>query len=68
MFSSLVSGKIRYSSRLLTRDGAVLLVLLVAVGRTVIDRGEAPPDRGALALFVFVTLALAVVCRLTAGT
>jgi hypothetical protein len=53
---------------MLTRDGAVLLVLLVAVGRTVIDRGEAPPDRGALALFVFVTLALAVVCRLTAVT
>ena len=28
---------------------------------------RAPPDRGALALFVFVTLALAVVCRLTQG-
>ena len=50
---------------MLTRDGAVLLVLLVAVGRTVMDRGDAPPDRGALALFVFVTLALAVVCRVT---
>ena len=50
---------------MVTRDGAVLLVLLVAAGRTVIDRGDTPTDRGALALFVFVTLALAVVCRLT---
>ncbi len=52
---------------MLTRDGVVLLVLLVAVGRTVVSRADAPPDRGALMLFVFVTLALAVVARLTQG-
>ena len=50
---------------ILTRDGAVLLVLLVAIGRTVLDRADPPQDRGALALFVFVTLALAVMCLLT---
>jgi Zn-dependent protease len=51
---------------LLTRDGAVLIVLLVAVGRTALTPADAPPDRGALILFVFVTLALAVIWRLTA--
>jgi len=52
-------------SWMVTRDGMVLLVLLVAVGRTVGSRADAPPDRGALALFVFVAVALAVLCRLT---
>ena len=51
---------------MLTRDGVVLLVLLVAVGRTAVTPADAPPDRGALILFVFVTLALAVIWRLTA--
>jgi Zn-dependent protease len=50
-----------------TGDGAVLLVLLVALGRTALSRADAPPDRGALGLFVFVTLALAAICRLTQG-
>lgn len=43
----------------------VLLVLLVAVGRTAVTPADSPPDRGALILFVFVTLALAVIWRLT---
>ena len=51
---------------LLTRDGAVLIVLLVAVGRTAVTPADAPPDRGALILFVFVTLALAVIWKVTA--
>jgi Zn-dependent protease len=50
---------------MLTRDGMVLLVLLIAGGRTLVGRADVPPDRGALMLFVFVTLALAVVARVT---
>jgi hypothetical protein len=43
----------------------VLLVLLVAVWRSVAPDPEVKPDHGALGLFVAVTLALALVFRFT---
>ena len=49
----------------LTGDGLVLLVLLVAVWRSVAADPEVKPDYGALGLFVAVTLALALVFRFT---
>lgn len=48
---------------LITSDGVVLLVLLVAVARAV-SAGSDEEDRGALGLYVFIALALAVVFRL----
>jgi Zn-dependent protease len=53
---------------LITSDGVVLLVLLVAIGRSAIVDKDVPSDRGALGQFVFVTIALAVVFRLTRMT
>ena len=49
----------------LTLDGLVLLVLLVAVWRAWAADPEVESDRGALALFTVVALALALVFRLT---
>jgi Zn-dependent protease len=49
----------------MTGDGIVLLVLLVAVGRALTGGAARETDHGALALYVFVALALAVVFRLT---
>jgi len=43
----------------------VLLVLLVAVGRALTGGATGEKDHGALALYVFVALALAVVFRFT---
>jgi Zn-dependent protease len=49
----------------LTGDGIVLLVLLVAVWRSFAAHEDVKSDNGALALFVAVTLALAIVFRFT---
>ena len=51
----------------LTHDGLVLLVLLVAAWRAFATRDAIDPDRGALALFASVAIALAAVFRLTGG-
>jgi Zn-dependent protease len=42
-----------------TGEGMLVLVLLVAAGRTFIEQPAAEPDHGALALFVFLLAALA---------
>jgi Zn-dependent protease len=44
-----------------TGEGMLVLVLLVAAGRTFMEQPAAEPDRGALALFVFLLAALAAV-------
>jgi Zn-dependent protease len=49
----------------ITHDGVVLLVLLVAAGRSLMRAENAAEDRGALGLFVFVALSLAIVFRMT---
>jgi Zn-dependent protease len=49
----------------ITHDGLVLLALLVAVWRSFMTRQSVAEDRGALAMFVSITLALAVVFSLT---
>ena len=49
----------------ITHDGLVLLVLLVSIGRSVMRSEKPQDDRGALALFVFVAVALAIVFRVT---
>jgi hypothetical protein len=49
----------------LTGDGVVLLVLILAIGRAFTGGDDVQPDRGALGLFVFVVLALALVFRLS---
>ncbi len=49
---------------LITGDGVVLLVLLVAIARAATGGADVPEDRGALALFVVITLALAGTFRL----
>jgi Zn-dependent protease len=51
----------------ITGDGVVLLVLLVTIARAASGGADVPEDRGALALFVVITLALAGTFRL-AGT
>jgi Zn-dependent protease len=50
---------------LLTGDGIVLLAALVAAGRCFGTTDEIQPDWGALGLFSFIALALALVFRLT---
>ena len=49
---------------IVTRDGLVFLVALVAVGRAFASEGAANPDHETLLRYVGVTLALAVVFRL----
>jgi Zn-dependent protease len=49
----------------ITQDGIVLLVLLVALARSLAPTDNIKPDAGALTLFVVVALALAVVFRYT---
>ena len=44
-----------------TGEGMLVLVLLVAAGRTFMEQPAAEPDQGALALFVFLLAALAAV-------
>jgi Zn-dependent protease len=44
-----------------TGEGMLVAVLLVAAGRTFLEQAPAEPDRGALALFVFLLAALAAV-------
>ena len=44
-----------------TGDGLVLLVLLVAIARAIPSGGSQEPDRGALAQYVGITLALAAI-------
>ena len=51
----------------ITHDGLVMLVLLVAIGRSVMRGANASGDRGALGLFVFLAIALAVVFQLSQG-
>ena len=41
-----------------TGEGMLVLVLLVAAGRTFMEQPAAEPDHGALALFVFLLVAL----------
>lgn len=50
---------------LMTGDGIALLVLLVAIARAFTSDGGVESDNGALALYVFVALALAIVFRFT---
>lgn len=50
---------------LTTRDGVVLLVLLVAIGRSLVRSDNATGDRGALGLFAFLVVALTVVFQAT---
>jgi Zn-dependent protease len=49
----------------ITHDGVVLLVLLVAAGRSLMRGGNAANDRGALGLFVFLAISLAIVFQVT---
>jgi Zn-dependent protease len=49
----------------ITHDGLVLLVLLVAVGRSLMRGENTSNDRGALGLFVFVAIGLAIVFQVT---
>ena len=49
----------------ITGDGLVLLVLIVAVVRSMTGARDVPADRGALGLFVFVAISLAVIFRLS---
>jgi hypothetical protein len=44
---------------LVTREGMLLLVLLVAAGRVLLETASEESDRGALALYVFLLASLA---------
>jgi Zn-dependent protease len=50
---------------MITRDGVVLLVLLVAIGRSVVGSDNTASDRGALGIFVFLVLSLTIVFQAT---
>jgi Zn-dependent protease len=50
---------------LITRDGIVLLVLLVAGWRALAPASEVKPDRGALLLYAVLVIALALVFQVT---
>jgi Zn-dependent protease len=52
---------------MITHDGLVLLATLVAVWRSFTSPDDVAEDHGALALFVSITIALAVVFSLTGG-
>ncbi len=52
----------------ITRDGIVMLAALVAVWRCFSDQREVPRDSGALALFSFVAIALALIFALSRTT
>jgi Zn-dependent protease len=52
---------------LITHDGIVLLVLVVAIGRSLMRGNNTTADRGALGLFVFLVVALAIIFQVTNG-